>query len=69
MGDTSFIIGYEKFLKSLDIVGRGVLTPLVYEDPLYCLPAPFSNFVQAPPTFWLSLAPLPLFFLLSCFFG
>ena len=69
MGDTSFIIGYEKFLKSLYIVGRGVLTPLVYEDPLYCLPTPFSNFAQAPPTFWSSLAPLPLFFLLSCFFG
>ena len=35
-----------KFLKSLQIVGRGVLTLLFKEDPLYCLP-PFSNFVKS----------------------
>ena len=28
-----FIMGDGKFLKSIYIVGRGVLTPLFYEDP------------------------------------
>ena len=32
-----FIMGDGKILKSLYIVGRGVLTPLFYEDLLYCL--------------------------------
>ena len=30
------------------IVGRGVLIPLFYKDPPYCLPSPFSNLVQHP---------------------
>ena len=38
-----------KFLKSLDIADRGVLTPLFYEDPTK-LPIPhFSNVVHPPP--------------------
>ena len=47
-----------KFLKSLDIVDRGVLTPLFYEDPPY--PPQLSCHLQPPP---------PLFFVLSCFFS
>ena len=44
-----FIIGNGKFLKSLYIVGRGVLTPLFYEDPpILPTPLSFSNFVQPP---------------------
>ena len=32
------------------IIGRGVLTPLFYEEPLlYCLHPLFTNFVQSPP--------------------
>ena len=51
-----FIMGDGDFLKSLYILGRGVLTPLFYEDPPYCLLPSFSNFVQPtpPPT---SLSP------------
>ena len=38
------------FLKSLYVVGRGVLTLLFYKElPLYCLPPPFSNFDHPPP--------------------
>ena len=36
-----------KFLKSLQIVGRGVLIPLFYEDPLYSLPS-FFKFCPTP---------------------
>ena len=37
------------FLKSLYIVGRVVLTPLFFEDPLYCLPpSPTSLSPQNP---------------------
>ena len=54
------LCGDGKFLRSLYIVGRGVLTPLFYEDPPYIAnPPPFSNFVQPPP---------PMFFLFSCLF-
>ena len=35
------------FLKSLQIVGRRVLTTLFYEDPLYCLPS-FFRFCPTP---------------------
>ena len=52
--------GDGKILKTLYIVGSGVLTPLFYEDPpiLPTLP-PFFH-LQPPP---------PMFFLLSCFLG
>ena len=36
-----------KFLKSLQIVGRGVLIPLFYEDPLHYLPS-FFKFCRTP---------------------
>ena len=36
-----------KFLKSLQIVDRGVLIPLFYEDPLYSLPS-FFKFCPTP---------------------
>ena len=42
-----FYNGDGKFLKSLYIVGRGVLTPLFYEDPL--------TYVAFCPTFFLSV--------------
>ena len=46
-------------------VGRVVLTPLFYEDPLILpTPPPFSNFVQPPP--YNLQPPHPLLFLLSC---
>ena len=49
------------------IVGRGVLTPLFYEAPLYSLPPPpphpFSNFVQPPPFPCHLQPPPPLLFL------
>ena len=32
-----------------NIVGREILTPYFMKIPLYCLPPPFSNFVQPPP--------------------
>ena len=38
------LCGDGKFLRSLYIVGRGVLTPLFYEDPLYCQPPSFLQF-------------------------
>ena len=51
MGDKSQEWGDGKFLKSLYIVGRGVLTPLFYED-LHILPIPpFSKVVQPSPNF------------------
>ena len=37
-----------KFLKSIDIVGRGVLTRLFYEDPTM-LPIPSFSIVAHPP--------------------
>ena len=42
-GGGNFIMGDGKFLKSFQIVGRGVLNRLFFEDSLYCLP-PFFNF-------------------------
>ena len=38
-----------EIFKVLYIVGRGVLTLLFYEDPLYCLTHPFSKFCPPPP--------------------
>ena len=65
--------GGGKFLKSLYMVGRKVLTPLFHEDPSPpILPTPpFPNFVLPPlPPFLCHIQPpTPLFFLLSCFFG
>ena len=44
-GGGSFIMGDGTLLKSLYTVGRGVLIPLFYEDPI--LPTPFfSNYVN-----------------------
>ena len=71
MGGSWFYNGRDgKFLKSLYIVGRGVLTPLFYED-LPILPiAPFWNVVHPPPQLLCHLQPPPpLFSLLSCFFS
>ena len=52
---------------------QGVITPLFYEEPLYCLPHPpfFFKFCPCPsPPLPCHLQPPPhLFFLLSCFFG
>ena len=67
-GGLSLWWGNRKFLKSLYIGGRGVLIPLFYEDPLYCQLPPFFFFQilstsLSPPTL------IPVFFLLSCFFG
>ena len=57
MGGGSFIMGDGKFLKSLQIVGRGVLNRLFFEDSLYCLP-PFFKFF--PPLFlWEKSDPHP----------
>ena len=58
-----------KFLKSLYIVGRGVLTPLFYEDsPI--LPVALLFKCCPPPHLPCHLQPSPsLFFLLSCFFS
>ena len=53
-GGDGFVMGTGEFLKSLYIVGRGVLTPLFYEDSLYCLP-PFSNFVLFDMLFYLMI--------------
>ena len=49
-------MGEEKFFKSLYIVGRGVLTPLFYKDPLSWVPPPplfeiLSNHHPALPQF------------------
>ena len=43
-----YVMGHGKFLNSLYIVGRGVLTPLFSEDPLYWLP-PFFQFCSSLP--------------------
>ena len=61
-GVVGFIVGgWDIFMKSLDIVYRGMLTPLFYEDvPLLPIP-PFSNVAHTPsptPTS-LSLQTLP----------
>ena len=48
-----------------NMVDRGVLTPLHYEDPLYFLP-PFQTLSTPPPC--PHKPPIPLLFLLSCFF-
>ena len=62
-----FIMGDGKILKSLYIVGRGVLTPLFYEDLLYCL---FRLFQMLKKKISCHLQPPPsLFFLLPCFFS
>ena len=54
MGGGSQEWGDRDFLKSLYIVGRGVLTSLFYEDPLYiAYPLCFSFFPTQP------LPPLP----------
>ena len=45
-GAVGFAIGDDKYLKSLDIVERGVLTPLFYEDPSILPIPPFSNVVH-----------------------
>ena len=71
MGGWFYNAGYGKFLKFLDIVDRGVLTPLLYED-LPILPFPLFQMLSTPPPpqFPCHLQPPPtLFFLLSCFFS
>ena len=51
---------YEKFFAySVYIVGREVLTPLIYEDPLHCLPLPFFKFCPTPSTFPVASNPRP----------
>ena len=67
-------MGDGKFLKALHIVGKGVLIPLLYEDPTYiAYPRLFFKFCPPsplPPPLPCHLQSLPLlFFLLSCFFG
>ena len=62
--------GDGKFSKSLDIVDRGVLIPLFYEDPTMLPIPPFSNVVHSSPQLPCHIQlPPPLFFLLSCFFS
>ena len=62
--------GDGKFSKSLDIVDRGVLIPLFYEDPTMLPSPPFSNVVHPSPQLPCHIQlPPPLFFLLSCFFS
>ena len=42
--------GMGNFLKSLHIGGRGVLTPIIYEEPLILpIPPPFVKFCPIPP--------------------
>ena len=48
-GEGCFVMGDEKFLKSLDIVDRGVLNPLSYEDPPILPIPPFSNVAHPLP--------------------
>ena len=45
-----FAMRDDKYLKSLDIVERGVLTPLFYEDPSILPIPPFSNVVHPSST-------------------
>ena len=53
-------MGDGKFFKSLYIVGRGLLTPLFYKDPLSWLSPTFSNFVQPPSPFpQFPVSPIP----------
>ena len=42
------------------IVGRGFLTSLFYEDPLYCLLTPHFQILSNPPFFSVTSTPLPL---------
>ena len=58
--------GGGKFLKSLKIVDRGMLTPLFYEDPPMYPISPFSNVAHPPQLPCHLQPPPPLFFLLSC---
>ena len=60
MGDTSFIIGYEKFLKSLDIVGRGVLTPPSLWRPPILPTCSFFKFCPSPSHFLVISSPTPI---------
>ena len=74
MGGGLFIMGDVKFLKSLYIVGRRVLTPLFYEDLPYISKFPFFKFFPPPPPplslLSCHLQPLTqLLFLLTYFFG
>ena len=48
-GEGCFVMGDGKFLKSLDIVDRGVLNPLSYEDPPILPIPPFSNVAHPLP--------------------
>ena len=57
MGGGLFIMGDVKFLKSLYIVGRRVLTPLFYEDLPYISKFPFFKFFPPPPPFSTFLSP------------
>ena len=58
-GGVGFIMGDGKFLKSLYIVDRGMLNLYFMKTPLYCLPPPLPCHFKPP---------IPMFFLLSCFF-
>ena len=49
LGDGGGVIIIGGWNKSLDIVDRGVLTPLFHENPLILPIPPFSNVVQHPP--------------------
>ena len=61
--------GDGKFLKSLYIVGTGVLTPLFYEDLPYIAYIPFFKFCPLPLLLCHLKPSSPMLFLLSCFFG
>ena len=63
-------IYFNRHLRSkMRVVGRGVLTPLFYEDPPALL-TPLVNFLQMPPSHPYHLQyPLPLLFPLSFIFG
>ena len=55
-----FLYLFQKPLgQNCNIVGRGVPTPLFYEDPLYCLPLPFFKFCDTP---FLKTTPSPLIY-------
>ena len=76
MGGEGFVYngdGEGNFLKSLHIVGRGVLTPYFMKTPYIVCPLPLLQILSTSPPTSLSPEtppPLPLlFFLLSCFFG
>ena len=59
MGGVVLYWGDGKFLKFLHIVGRGVLTPLFYEDPLILPTPPFPNFVHPHAHFNITSKPHP----------